>query len=370
MKIAEDSIVKNDEIYINEVCWKRLNEQLSQQEIIDLISTAIENRNLPLPLRKISYEEAIQDFNNLQSMNCRKLWKSGEVFTKHHYNYPIENKYLELNKTGNKASDYFHQTNRNLCSSVNAPSPFKTWTNEKLRRNWLKSLWTLKYKEINSANLRQAIALRNYTAQQFRSSAAKAIYELLDSRDVLDFSAGWGDRLAGFCAAPQTESYFGCDPNENLFEGYDQQIETYGGNKEITMVNAAAEDLNFGSERFDTVFTSPPFYRSERYTADENQSWKRYKTLETWIELFLYTVILKSWAALKPNGFLAINLADVYSEGRTNKICDRTNDFIASLPNAEYVCGIGLRIHNRPNKAKIKGKINSEVIWVFRKQSK
>ncbi len=43
MKIAEDSIVKNDEIAINEDLWTRLNEQLSQQEIIDLISGAIED---------------------------------------------------------------------------------------------------------------------------------------------------------------------------------------------------------------------------------------------------------------------------------------------------------------------------------------
>ncbi|MDQ3131079.1 MAG: class I SAM-dependent methyltransferase [Acidobacteriota bacterium] len=370
MKIAEDSIIKDDEIAINEARWKRLNEQLSQQKIIDLISSAIENYNLPLPLRKISIDEAVQDFQDLRSFDCRRLWKTGDVFTKHSYQFQIENKYLQLHTCGNKASDYFHQTNRNLCASVNAPSPYKTWTNEKLRRNWLKSLWTLGYKEINSAVLRESIALRNYTAQQFRPSAAKAIYELLESKEVLDFSAGWGDRLVGFCAAPQTESYFGCDPNQNLFEGYDQQVKTYGSNKEITMINAAAEDLDFGKERFDTVFTSPPFYRSERYTADENQSWVRYKTLETWTANFLCKVIEKSWAALKPNGFLALNLADVYSEGKTNKICDLTNEFIASLPDAEYVCGLGLRIHNRPNKAKIKGKINAEVIWVFRKQHK
>lgn len=368
MKFAEDSIVKSDEISINEELWTRLNEQLSQPEIIDLISSAIEKYNLPLPLRKISLEDAVQDFKDLQSMDCRRLWKSGEVFTKHPYKYSIENKYIELNKIGNKASDYFHQTNRNHCASVNSPSPFRTWTNEKLRRNWLKSLWTLGYKEINSANLRQAIALRNYTAQQFRASAAKAIYELLESRDVLDFSAGWGDRLVGFCAAPRTVSYFGCDPNSNLFEDYNQQVKTYGGDKKLTMVNAAAEDLDFGKERFDTVFTSPPFYRSERYTTDENQSWVRYKNLHAWTNSFLLNAIQKSWNALKPNGFLAINLADVYSEGKVNKICDSTNDFIANLPHSEYVCGLGLRIHNRPNKAKIKGKINSEVIWVFRKR--
>ncbi len=370
MQFAVNNIVKGNEISINASQWLRLNEQLSQPEIIDLISAAIEKCNLPLPLRKISFEEAVRDFQDLQNLDCRRLWKTGDVFTKHEYRYKIENKYLELNKTGNKASDYFHQINRNLCASVNAPSPHRAWTNEKLRKNWLKSLWTLKFKEINSANLREALALRNYTAQQFRPSVAKAIYELLESKDVLDFSAGWGDRLAGFCAAPNTVSYFACDPNQNLFDGYSEQVKKYGGNKKIVMVNAAAEDLDFGKERFDTVFTSPPFFRSERYTYDENQSWVRYKTLETWTANFLCKVIEKSWTALKPKGFLAINLADVYSEGKVNKICDSTNDFIAALPNAKYVCGLGLRIHNRPNKAKIKGKINSEVVWIFRRQRK
>ena len=370
MGIAENSIVKNNEIVIDEELWTQLNKRLSRQEIIDLISSAIEKEKLPLPLRKISLEEAVQDFQNLQNLNCRRLWKSGEVFTKHTYKYPIENKYLELNTVGNKSSDYFHQIRRNLCSSVNAPSPYKTWTNEKLRRSWLKSLWTLKYKTINSAVLRQALALRNYTAQQFRPSAAKAVYELLESRDVLDFSSGWGDRLAGFCAASQTVSYFGCDPNRNLFEGYAQQAKVYGGDKKIKMVNAAAEDLDFGKEQFDTIFTSPPFFRTERYTADENQSWMRYKTLEDWVKLFLFRAIEKSWHALKPNGFLAVNLADVYSEGKTNKICDKTNDFIAGLPDASYVCGLGLRTHSRPNRIKKNGKINCEIIWIFCKQRK
>jgi SAM-dependent methyltransferase len=370
MQFAVNNIVKGKEISIDASQWLRLSEQLSQPEIIDLISAAIENYNLPLPLRKLTFEDAVQDFQDLQSLDCRRLWKKGDVFTKHEYRYKIENIYFQLHTGGNKASDYFHQTNRNLCASVNSPSPYRTWTNEKLRKNWLKSLWTLKFKEINSANLRQALALRNYTAQQFRPSAAKAVYELLESKDVLDFSAGWGDRLAGFCAAPHTGSYFGCDPNQNLFNGYNEQVKTYGGNKKIVMVNAAAEDLDFGKERFDTVFTSPPFFRSERPTTDENQSWVRYKNLDAWTNSFLLKVIEKSWHSLKPNGFLAINLADVYSEGKVNKICDSTNEFIVNLPHSEYVCGLGLRIHNRPNKAKIKGKINAEVIWVFRKQRK
>jgi SAM-dependent methyltransferase len=364
---AFNSIVKNGEISISEAEWARLNKQFTQELIIDLISDTIEEYNLLLPLRQISLQEAINDFKDLQSLDCRRLWRKGDLFTKHKYRYPITNKYIELHTFGNKASDFFHQKNRYSCSSANSPSPQRIWTTEKLRKNWLKSLWSMKYKEINLKVLREALALRGYVASLFRPSAAKAIYELLESKDVLDFASGYGSRLIGFCAAPKSKSYFGCDPNQNLFEGYQKQIKQFGAGKKITIINSPAEEMDFGKEQFDTVFTSPPFFRAERYTHDENQSWMRYKTLNSWLDEFLYKVIEKSWRALKPRGFLAMNLADVYHDKKLNKFTDATNDFIMTLPDSEFILGVGLRLHFRPQKG-VKDHINTEPIWVFRKK--
>lgn len=189
---------------------------------------------------------------------------------------------------------------------------------------------------------------------------------MLESKDIVDLSSGFGDRLAGFCASTKTRSYVGCDPNESLFDGYREQVKLYGQGKQIQMLNSPAEDLDFGKAKFDTVFTSVPFYRSERYTDEDNQSWKRYRTVEDWLNGFLFKSILNVWQALKPKGFLAINLADVYSEGKVNKLVDPMNNFIASECGGKFVCGVGYRVRSRPQKA-VKDRVNVEGIWIFQK---
>ena len=86
------------------------------------------------------------------------------------------------------------------------------------------------------------------------------------------------------------------------------------------------------------------------------------------------------WDALEPNGVLAVNIADVYGHHVWNQLCDPMNDFIATLPNAEYQGGIGYRMAKRPNSLvdewKLEGKTEKpdigkvyvEPIWVWRKK--
>ena len=52
--------IMNDELIINKFEWQKLNSQYSQDEIKDAISDAI--IGLPLPLVKITKEEAKEDF--------------------------------------------------------------------------------------------------------------------------------------------------------------------------------------------------------------------------------------------------------------------------------------------------------------------
>ena len=47
------------------------------------------------------------------------------------------------------------------------------------------------------------------------------------ARNVLDFSAGWGDRLAGFYTGETTEHYVGIDPNTLNHPNYQKQIQFY-----------------------------------------------------------------------------------------------------------------------------------------------
>ena len=128
-----------------------------------------------------------------------------------------------------------------------------------------------------------------------------------------------------------------------------------------------AEDI-YMNEKFDTVFTSPPYFNIERYNQEDNQSWKRYKKLNNWLDGFLFPVLEKSWNALNSGGTMIINISDVYSNHTINRICDPMNDFISRLSGANYNGAIGLRMAKRPNSKAVKSDgIFVEPMWVWKK---
>ena len=129
------------------------------------------------------------------------------------------------------------------------------------------------------------------------------------------------------------------------------------------------------------VFTSPPYFHVERYSFGENeetQSWKRYgKTIDSWLDGFLYPTLNNCWEALEDGGTMIINIADVHATNNgTNEyiqICNPMNDFISRLPNACYSGCFGLRLSRRPGQnmaSKHEPKIKTfvEPMWVWRKK--
>ena len=239
----------------------------------------------------------------------------------------------------------------------------------------LGALWSLKIKEVNSKTLRTCIAMRKYIASQFRPSAAKAIYQKFNSKNVLDFSSGWGDRLCGFCAS-DAESYTGVDPNENLKKGYYGQKMMYGMGKHITMICdrqlGQAQTVNL-EETYDTIFTSPPYFNIERYTQEDNQSFKQYRKFEDWMSFFLYVSLDNVWKHLEINGHLIVNISDVYSNHTVNKICDSMNDHISLLSGASYQGCYGYQMMKRPNSGSSERKLQdregifAEPMWIWKK---
>lgn len=375
--------ILNNEISITEKEWLKLNDEYTQPEIIQALSDTMDN--LELPLKPINKEDALNDFDALKRFEAPSLIKKGELFTKREYKWAMTDVYVDMSTVGNTSSNFFHQDARFKCDSLNSPSPYRVWNTEKFRLNMLKNLWTMPTKTVDSNRLRQAMNLRNYIASQFKPSAAKALYTYFNSKHVLDFCSGWGDRLAGFSACENTLSYTGVDPNERLHPNYLAQVDLYKSGKQTTFHKACAEDMSYPSESFDTVFTSPPYLDIERYTQEENQSWKKYKYNSSkgssnWQENFLHTAVERAWDALMPSGVMAINIADVYGHHEWNQLCDPMNDFISTLPNAEYQGGMGYRMAKRPNslvdewKAEGQsekpaiGRVYVEPIWVWRKK--
>ena len=367
-------MIKDNEINIPSDEWEELNDSYSKEEIKKMISDAIRDNEIPMPMREISEEQSWSDFIKLVELEEQELIKEEEWFTRYEYdkNYPLSKKLFTCSNTGNKASDFYQQENRWRCDSINSPSPFRTWTTEKFRMTLFNALWTLKFEEINSKNLRSCIGLRKYIASQFRPSTEKAVYNYFGAQKVLDFSSGWGDRLCGFLAS-EAESYFGVDPNEKLFEGYEEMAgdfeEECGNEKEIEILNCGAEEMPLGDHQFDLVFTSPPYFNIERYTQEQNQSWKKYRKLEDWLNNFLFASISKSWDHLISGGYMVINISDVYSNHTVNRICDPMNNFISKLKNSEYAGCYGYQMRKRPSSGALKGKKGkfAEPMWVWKK---
>lgn len=368
------SFITNDELVIDKPNWYKLKNEYSQQELKDAISDAIED--LPLPLYPITEQDAKQEFDELVKFDDRTLLTKDNLYSKADYKYELSHWYLKNSVVGRKASNYFHQLARWRVQHARHTSPYRSWTIKKFHQTFLNPLWTLGMPEVNSKYLRMCIQMRMYMAAQYPPAVAKSLYNLFEAKDVLDFSMGWGDRLAGFHAS-NAKSYTGIDPNEEVMKNYPRQNELYETYKKTKFIQAPAEDVDLRDSEFDMVFTSPPYFHVERYADDETQSWKRYgNDIDVWLGDFLFPVLEKCWNSLKDGGTMIINIADVYATDKGNtksyvSICDPMNDFIKSLPQSNYTGCIGLQLNRRPgsnnDKPESKNKKIIEPMWVWKK---
>lgn len=325
-----------------------------------------------VPLVEITQPEAESDFESLRKLNTIPLIKEGDLFSRYEYKWELGKKYIDSCNIGNKSSNFFHQDLRFKCDSINSPSPYRTWNTKKFFMSLLNALWTLKVKDVTSETLRTCIAMRKYIASQFRPSAAKALYTHFNAQSVLDFSSGWGDRLNGAMATYSVKNYIGIDPNINLFDSYEKQIELFNLGKHIKMNCSPAEDFlpTYDETNFDFIFTSPPYFIIERYSKENNQSWQRYKKIDKWLSMFLFPVIENCWRLLENNGHLAINISDVYCNHTINQICDPMNDFISTLSGAEKSENINYRMAKRMRSKSHRSGIFVEPVWIWKKSNK
>jgi hypothetical protein len=370
------SHIVNDELIINKFDWQKLNSQYSQDEIKEAISEAI--TGLPLPLIQISEEEAKKDFCELEKFDASSLFRKGDLYTKADYKYGLSNWYLNNSLIGRKSPNYYHQLERWKTQHARYPSPYRSWTELKFHKTFLNPLWTLNMGEVNNKTLRMSIQMRKYLASQYPPAVAKAIYNTFGAKNVLDFSMGWGDRLAGFHAS-NAESYTGIDPNVGVFVNYPRQNELCETYKKTEFINAPAEDVDLEDRKFDMVFTSPPYFHVERYSFGQNeetQSWKRYgKSMNDWLNGFLFPTLEKCWNTLNDGGTMIINIADVHAAEKGKnvylQICDPMNDFINSLSNSNYSGCFGLKLSKRPQSnndtPESKNKTIVEPMWVWKK---
>ena len=121
------------------------------------------------------------------------------------------------------------------------------------------------------------------------------------------------------------------------------------------MVWKPAEDADFSPwhGEVNLVFTSPPYFNLQRYSDQPTQSWKRYGTIEEWLDGFLFKTLKKLKPCMKRGGHLALSVADNETFGI--RIIDRLVEFCTKRLGLRLLKVIPYLLAGRPG-ARIKGK--------------
>ena len=378
------NFVKNTALNIPNNKIKSIHEEFGVQFVISLINN-IKSKNIDFPFKKysISPEHLNRLINNTNEFKSSELivgnpfTLSGVIFSEDTNklfpnafalkdegeiddSYSSEFKYFNHNteeyKTIDIITDYFTETER--MKSIRSDqaikaSPYDIWISggditkdivvNSLNKSLMSSL------DLNMDLLREEIfestkkdgGIKEST--QFKVSLAKSVIHYFcpdpSSSKMLDISAGWGDRLIA-AASSKLAGYFACDPNTNLKSGHDNIIDTIipVDKKHLYKINYEPfETVTIPKdEKFNLIFSSPPFFDLEIYDNDAKQSIYKFSDGNKWLVDFLFASLSKAWEHLIPGGHMVIHITDV----PTLKICEPMVLFCQTKLSGCYYLGV------------------------------
>jgi hypothetical protein len=382
--------------------FERYNKKYGKEKMRTNLADYIATERPVFPLKYISQQEMRRTFYLLRDFDTSNICIPQEqvqkdVFEKYDdYKYSYEDYGLGLINGAsnfNDVSNYFHQDLRLECGSYGFRAPKEVWENGTAYDIWkcfgpiwrgineVKKVMIEGKEELIGGQLSEksyisAFRLGTYIATQFKPVVAKAVYDMTNAKTVLDTSCGWGDRLAGFFAS-NAEEYYGCDPNPNTYQRYQEQISQYNKflpkPKKVHIWNCGAEDLPYDKlPPIDVAFTSPPYFATEEYNKggelEENQSWFKFNEYDRWRDDFYLLVAEKTMEVSK---FMFVNIMDP----KIHNVRYRSGDELVDKFRDKFLGQIGMRIMQRPKsdtlfkddkeKADFMNKMFIENVWCF-----
>lgn len=200
------------------------------------------------------------------------------------------------------------------------------------------------------------------SVSNFRPTAAAALYDMFGNRGaVWDMSGGWGGRLLGAIVSNKVREYVATEPSQETFEGLMSIVEDYGSGLYCELLCMGSEDYDPPKEVFELCFTSPPYFDLEKYSDEDTQSYKKFPKREQWIEGFLRPTFENCYYGLRPDGVMAINIADI-----------KGNELEADMVATAYSVGFKLRDKMKLalSNVNLRNKVNKfkyEPIYIFEK---
>ncbi len=166
---------------------------------------------------------------------------------------------------------------------------------------------------INEAMMRKTFKVSGgaQAVSNFRPSVARWIYDKYAGEGmVYDPCMGFGGRLLGAISSPKVKHYEGCDPSTETYNGLMRMCNTFENRGTVTVPCRIGAEEYRPFRKFDLVFTSPPYYNTEKYSTEKTQSYIKYPTYDQWMNGFLNKLIYNSMECLKKGGYFIINVAN------------------------------------------------------------
>lgn len=126
---------------------------------------------------------------------------------------------------------------------------------------------------------------------------------------IYDPCAGWGGRL--LAAHGLGASYVSIDANRKLVAELGEMVRDLRSDSVVVYGDSSNKDCVLtlmNGKNADLVFTSPPFYDKEIYSADECQSLKSFASENEWVHGFLIPMINNALLVLRDDGMAVFNL--------------------------------------------------------------
>ena len=142
----------------------------------------------------------------------------------------------------------------------------------------------------------------------FKCTNAKWVYSNYECDKILDFSAGWGNRL--LASVSLDKEYYGIDPLtykecNNMNKFFNGKAIVYNGCSEN-------EEMYKDIPEVDLAFSSPPYYNTEIYSKEKTQCYNKFNKYDSWLKNYWNKTVENCYNKIRNNGYFILNINDKY----------------------------------------------------------
>lgn len=184
-----------------------------------------------------------------------------------------------------------------------------------------KKIETNEHFDISLRQIRKGLIVQRNSVSWFKPLVAADVWLSLlgtsiTSPNVWDPSGGFGARAIGFSAMYPEGTYTCCEPATQVCSDFEQLRSIYKNegipyNLNVLNVGSESNSIDIQDSSIDAIFTSPPYFDLERYFDEPTQCWKRFNSLDVWLEGYLLPTFRTARRVLKPGCKMAININEM-----------------------------------------------------------